>query len=153
MGNSAFPSNADHLANAVEAAAQVNAGAEGHPKSAEGTKSPSMKVAPKSWADLVRTMGPPNPIARAPVANEATAQTNGFGTNNAGSLADALNSYSVKGSSETAKVAFLEPRGLVNTGNMCYMNSVSLFLSILSSGMHLTKNTDLTNPRLLRSLL
>ena len=25
-----------------------------------------------------------------------------------------------------SKVAFLQPRGLVNTGNMCYMNSVSL---------------------------
>lgn len=123
--NAAIPSNADHLVNAVQAAAQVNGGAEDPAKSVEGATSP-VKVGPKSWADLVRTMGPPS--KKAPVASDAAAQTNGSSTTRAGSLADALGSYSVKDSSESAKVAFLEPRGLVNTGNMCYMNSVSFFL-------------------------
>ena len=126
--NAALPSNADHLANAVEAAAQVNGGAVDSAKSAEGATSPPVKVGPKSWADLVRTMGPPSTSAKVPVASEAAAQTNGSGTSKAGSLADALASYSVKDNSESAKVAFLEPRGLVNTGNMCYMNSVSFLL-------------------------
>ncbi|TQS36579.1 hypothetical protein Golomagni_02967 [Golovinomyces magnicellulatus] len=38
------------------------------------------------------------------------------------SLAEVLESFSTK--SNDSKVAFLEPRGLVNTGNMCYMNSI-----------------------------
>lgn len=67
---------------------------------------------------------------KAQIASDSTAQTNGFASIKAGSLADALTSYSVKDCGETTKVAFLEPRGLVNTGNMCYMNSVSLCLSI-----------------------
>ncbi|KAI0514491.1 hypothetical protein F5B22DRAFT_637058 [Xylaria bambusicola] len=44
-----------------------------------------------------------------------------FVKSNASSLADALRDYEV---SSGQKLAFLEPRGLVNTGNMCYMNSV-----------------------------
>lgn len=45
----------------------------------------------------------------------------GFAQANHSSLAEALRAYRV-GNGE--KVAFLEPRGLINTGNMCYMNSV-----------------------------
>ncbi|KAK3325763.1 hypothetical protein B0H66DRAFT_599907 [Apodospora peruviana] len=44
----------------------------------------------------------------------------GFGKGN-NSLAEALQTFRVGGE---GKLAFLEPRGLVNTGNMCYMNSV-----------------------------
>ncbi|KAL1842164.1 hypothetical protein VTJ49DRAFT_5937 [Mycothermus thermophilus] len=40
---------------------------------------------------------------------------------NATSLAQALQAYRA---AAPEKLAFLEPRGLVNTGNMCYMNSV-----------------------------
>ena len=117
------PSNADHLANAVETAAKVNAVESGD--SVETVSSPPIKAAPKSWADLVRTMGQDS-TARITQANHDSApKTDGFVPVKAGSLADALDSYSVKDSNDNAKIAFLEPRGLVNTGNMCYMNSVS----------------------------
>ena len=119
------PSNADHLANAVETAAKVNAVENEDPtKSAEATSSPPIKVAPKSWADLVRTMGQNNTATTPIVTNDSAAQTNAYVAPKTGSLADALSSYSVKDNNENAKIAFLEPRGLVNTGNMCYMNSV-----------------------------
>jgi len=48
---------------------------------------------------------------------------NGTGASNSGSLGDVLRSYTVESDN---KIPFLEPRGLVNTGNMCYMNSVSV---------------------------
>ena len=122
----AAPSNADHLANAVATAAKVNAEeSEASAKSIETVDSPLAKAAPKSWADLVRTVGQNTPVRTTQAATDSTAQTNGFATTKAGSLADALSSYSVKENNENAKLAFLEPRGLVNTGNMCYMNSVS----------------------------
>ncbi|KAK3942258.1 hypothetical protein QBC46DRAFT_78067 [Diplogelasinospora grovesii] len=44
-----------------------------------------------------------------------------FAKSNVSSIAEALQAYRV-GAAE--KIAFLEPRGLVNTGNMCYMNSI-----------------------------
>lgn len=120
------PSNADHLANAVEIAAKFNAEeSEASAKSVETITSPPIKAAPKSWADLVRTMGQNTTARTAQVSSDSAAQTNGFVPAKAGSLADALTSYSVKENNENAKIAFLEPRGLVNTGNMCYMNSVS----------------------------
>lgn len=62
---------------------------------------------------------------QAQTTKDPMAQMNGFAPAKSGSLADALSSYSVTESNEVAKIAFLEPRGLVNTGNMCYMNSVS----------------------------
>ncbi|KAM7186197.1 hypothetical protein V8F33_011963 [Rhypophila sp. PSN 637] len=51
----------------------------------------------------------------------ASASAAGLGKPTGNALADALQAYRVDGSE---KIAFLEPRGLVNTGNMCYMNSV-----------------------------
>lgn len=119
------PSNADYLANAVDAAAQAKA--EDHAVAAEqntATTSPPKKEAPKSWADLVRTMAPPKSSTTAAEANVIT-QMNGVAHTKTGSLSEALSSYSVAEARENSKVAFLEPRGLVNTGNMCYMNSVS----------------------------
>lgn len=46
----------------------------------------------------------------------------GFAQSNVNSIAEAIQAYRV---GDADKLAFLEPRGLVNTGNMCYMNSVS----------------------------
>ena len=41
------------------------------------------------------------------------------------SLAEILGKFGVRSQDSDSKVAFTKPRGLVNTGNMCYMNSVS----------------------------
>ena len=135
--NRRVPSNADHLANAVKSAIQVNGGQSEEPATPAGDLiSSPIKATPKSWADLVRTKGAPVASVKAQATDDAVNQTNGFVPIKAGSLADALSSYNVKDSSESAKVAFLEPRGLVNTGNMCYMNSVSVhyeFYNFMSS--------------------
>ena len=84
----------------------------------EEVKAPSKPEPPKSWADLVRTKN-----ARA----AASAQPNGVSSAlkapavpKSASLAEALRQYT----SASGRLSFLEPRGLVNTGNMCYMNSV-----------------------------
>ena len=89
------------------------------------TVSPPIKAAPKSWADLVRTMAQPTATSANKVPNNHNALTNGFANPKTGSLADALSSFSINGGNEESRISFLEPRGLVNTGNMCYMNSVS----------------------------
>lgn len=82
--------------------------------------SPSPKPAPKSWADLVRRN---NATAMVAGFSNGSVVGNGVVLPQSASLADALKQYSVQ---IDAKLSFLEPRGLVNTGNMCYMNSVSL---------------------------
>ena len=119
------PINADMLANAVSVAVQSKSedGVGTSELVVPGTPQPA-KVAPKSWADLVRTMAPPKSTI-ASHENANTSQTNGLPSNKTGSLSEALSSYSVDAANENGKIAFLEPRGLVNTGNMCYMNSVS----------------------------
>lgn len=147
------PSNADHLANAVETAAKVNAEeSKDSAKSAETVTSSPIKATPKSWADLVRTPGQNLAARTVQVPSELTTQTNGFAPAKAASLADALSSYSVKENNESAKTAFLEPRGLVNTGNMCYMNSVSPgCLSVCSTS--LIAPIDSAGPCILRTIL
>ena len=89
------------------------------PPTVEEPKAPAKPVAPKSWAELLRSKN----------ANAASAQPSGAGVLNgvaslskSASLAEALRQYSVA----NERLSFLEPRGLVNTGNMCYMNSVRL---------------------------
>ena len=115
------PSNADHLANAVDVAAQAKE--EVYISSEQNSSSGSTaKAAPKSWADLVRTMAPAKSNSEATDATPS-AQPNGV-LSKTESLADVLSSYSVESIRDNSKISFLEPRGLVNTGNMCYMNSV-----------------------------
>ncbi|XWX01460.1 hypothetical protein V2A60_009488 [Cordyceps javanica] len=102
---------------------------------------PAVRAPPTSWANL---------FAKTPVAavvaingdNGASNETNGAtpegNTNvissthkaNANSVAEAIRSYKV-GAAEQRTV-FLEPRGLINTGNMCYMNSVLQVLMFCS---------------------
>ncbi|KAK4691847.1 ubiquitin carboxyl-terminal hydrolase 10, partial [Lecanoromycetidae sp. Uapishka_2] len=126
--NGVGPSNADHLERAVQTAAEViHKESEDPPDVSETGPSPPAKSTFKSWAELVRTTGQASASGGSPATlatNSPIPQTNGFAPSKTGSLADALRSYSVKESYENAKIAFLEPRGLVNTGNMCYMNSV-----------------------------
>lgn len=79
------------------------------------------RVAPKSWADLVRSKA----LAKSAAASSApSAMSNGVVKPKSETLADVLTSLGDDVSQYSDKVAFLEPRGLVNTGNMCYMNSV-----------------------------
>lgn len=78
-----------------------------------------VRAPPKSWADLVRTKG-----SGSAANGNSTVLGNGvISKNKSESIQDVLNSLG-DGLYEN-KVSFLEPRGLVNTGNMCYMNSVS----------------------------
>ncbi|KAI4258013.1 MAG: hypothetical protein LQ352_001403 [Teloschistes flavicans] len=116
------PSNADHLKNAVQTATAYSQDNDLNDPEHIPTPIPTlMKTAPKSWADLVRTK-PLGTTAGTKASEDAPQQVNGFQQPKPGSLLDVLRSYDTE--SGSSRVAFLEPRGLVNTGNMCYMNSV-----------------------------
>lgn len=121
--------NADLLDNAVGVAAQISADQNSEAVSKtdadEAVTSPATKAPPKSWADLVKTMNQPASNRIAAINSDISTTSNGFPPTKTGSLAEALNMYNVKENKETSKLSFLKPRGLVNTGNMCYMNSVS----------------------------
>lgn len=87
------------------------------------------RAAPKSWADLMRsqkaataaaTAIPNQAATTAPVASESGTLV----APKSESLGDVLSSLGEDVTQYSDKIAFLEPRGLVNTGNMCYMNSV-----------------------------
>ncbi|KAI1462732.1 cysteine proteinase [Annulohypoxylon moriforme] len=105
----------------------------------ESTPAP-VKAAPKLWTGLFARPTPgPSSTSTAGAGSagtgatatgatpDGTVQSNGsvgvgsFSKSNASSLAEALRAYNVSGD---RKISFLEPRGLINTGNMCYMNSV-----------------------------
>jgi len=90
----------------------------------EETKpAPAAAGPPKSWANLFKGSVQTGARSEGVHSSSSTAIATGFAKTNAESLSDALFSFSA--SAKDAKIAFLEPRGLVNTGNMCYMNSVS----------------------------
>ncbi|KAB8228738.1 mRNA-binding ubiquitin-specific protease UBP3 [Aspergillus alliaceus] len=90
--------------------------------SENSTKSLSpVRTAPKSWADLVRAK---NQSKGAGATIAPSAVSNGVVKHKSESLADVLVNMGDDVSQYSDKTAFLEPRGLVNTGNMCYMNSV-----------------------------
>jgi ubiquitin carboxyl-terminal hydrolase 10 len=85
---------------------------------------PAPSGPPKSWANLFK--GPTQGPSRVDIGLPGTSTTAsaGFAKANNESLSDALVSFSAN--THGGKISFLEPRGLVNTGNVCYMNSVSL---------------------------
>lgn len=103
--------------------------------SAEAAQPAPAWTKPKLWAGLFAKSGS-SAASTSAAAAAAHGQTNGnvaegsttvpgpggFAKANANSLAQAVQAYR-PGTSD--RLAFLEPRGLVNTGNMCYMNSVS----------------------------
>lgn len=100
-----------------------------------------VKTGPKLWTGLfARTTSAASPATGTTGVRSASTgatasdlnsdnvdQSNGgvglgsFVKSNTNSLAEALRAYSVDNGQ---KIAFLEPRGLINPGNMCYMNSV-----------------------------
>lgn len=98
--------------------------------------SPPQKPAPKSWAELVRTSAQKAPQKGGKVEANGTTRSNGFNSSKVTSLAEVLNSYKVDEIRNDTRVTFLQPRGLVNTGNMCYMNSVCGHPSIPPVGMN-----------------
>jgi len=117
----------------AQSGAETAAESEAQPTPAQPTR-----VAPKLWSGLFQRSAPATALSADPKAGsnattqDATASSapnasNGlpgpgnFAKSNASSLAEALRSYQV---SNDYKISFLEPRGLINTGNMCYMNSV-----------------------------
>ena len=86
--------------------------------------SPAKPSVPKSWAELLRAKAAApsaQPQVQSQPAPNGVVATNGPVVPKSNSLADVLASYSV---GADKKVSFIEPRGLVNTGNLCYMNSV-----------------------------
>ncbi|OQD79719.1 hypothetical protein PENANT_c045G08321 [Penicillium antarcticum] len=83
-------------------------------------KSSPVPAANKRWADLVRSKPSAKPAG---TSAPAPATTNGV-PQKSESLADVLVTLGEDVTQYSDKIAFLEPRGLVNTGNMCYMNSV-----------------------------
>lgn len=91
---------------------------EGAPKDKVTPQTPAPKPVLKSWADLVRQNTKPAPSTPA-MNGEVT--SNGIQVPKSAPLAEALRQYHVQ---SDMTLPFLEPRGLVNTGNMCYMNSV-----------------------------
>ncbi|KAL9004595.1 MAG: hypothetical protein Q9188_002604 [Gyalolechia gomerana] len=116
------PCNADHLTNAVQIAEHTDLGdVSNHPESDSTPKTTPAKIAPKSWADLVRTK-PLNPTSSTRGLESSILGVNGLQHPKATSMVEALRTYHIE--SENNRTVFVEPRGLVNTGNMCYMNSV-----------------------------
>ena len=82
--------------------------------------------APKAWAKPKQWAGLFSKPGVAPTASNESERGSApaIGQTNAEILAETLSKFNAE--SKDTKVAFLEPRGLVNTGNMCYMNSVSM---------------------------
>ncbi|KKP05862.1 ubiquitin thiolesterase [Trichoderma harzianum] len=111
---------------ATDASPEVQANGTSHPPS------PVVKAPPTSWANLfakpsTRAQTGLNGSAGGDAVNGDSADAannfpaSAFSKTNASSLAQAIQSYQVENND---KIDFLEPRGLINTGNMCYMNSV-----------------------------
>lgn len=131
----AVPASSHQSDNSSQAPAEAaQAGPEPEPTPAQPTK-----TTPKLWSKLFQSptsasklsndtktseSAPPATGAQSSSATSLANNLSGpgsFAKSNASSLAEALRDYQV---SNGQKIAFLEPRGLVNTGNMCYMNSV-----------------------------
>ena len=93
--------------------------------------SPEIKAGPKSWADLVRTKNPPS-VSNGTAPGSPISQ-HMFSSSKSSNISVVLTSFTVANSDTDSKIAFLKPRGLVNTGNMCYMNAVSSTILFLDS--------------------
>lgn len=74
---------------------------------------------PKSWAGLFGAK-----LAARQAATTSSAEPNPLAAQKSETIADVLSSLGEDVDQYSDKIGFLEPRGLVNTGNMCYMNSV-----------------------------
>ncbi|KAI5787105.1 hypothetical protein EDC01DRAFT_692378 [Geopyxis carbonaria] len=79
---------------------------------------PAPKPKPSSWANLF-TPANPKPTSGASSVAKANGPTNGVYA----SLEEALKAFNIN-NKDAMNAPFLEPRGLINTGNMCFMNAV-----------------------------
>jgi ubiquitin carboxyl-terminal hydrolase 10 len=123
---SVVPSDADNAARTVQVPTQPSTNENnGNTEEASQSLPVPVKAPPKSWADLVRSKVPKGDTTTSSVSGSSVAQSNGHLAIKSESLADVLLAYKVRNRESDTKIAFLKPRGLVNTGNMCYMNSVS----------------------------
>ena len=100
---------------------------------------PQPKASPASWAGLfakssasaAARLNGPNGSTEDGFVNgigstahgSAVSSGSGFSRANATSRSEAIQAYRVDSND---LIPFLEPRGLINTGNMCYMNSVRI---------------------------
>jgi ubiquitin carboxyl-terminal hydrolase 10 len=121
-------------ADATSTAATEAEGSEPQQDNAQSAPAPApVKQKPSSWAGLFNkraaASGAPPATGQAETdgaaAEGADASPNGsshFAQSIKSSLGEALQAYRV---GKPDKISLLEPRGLVNNGNMCYMNSVS----------------------------
>lgn len=82
----------------------------------KAVEKPVEKPKINSWADLLKK----NQSKAAADGSSGLKSVNG----SFGSLEEALRSFQIT-HGDTITVPFLEPRGLINTGNMCFMNAVS----------------------------
>ena len=82
------------------------------------------KPKPSSWASLLR---PAQSQSTASASADFDSSLNGGSVARGEALSDVL--HDMNAVDAPSKISFLQPRGLVNTGNMCYMNSASLFLA------------------------
>ncbi|KAL2261828.1 hypothetical protein VTK26DRAFT_3212 [Humicola hyalothermophila] len=110
---------------------EVNGTTEAKP--AEEAQPAPAPAKPKLWTGLFSkssstpstsasaTAAQARPNGGAAEASNAALAAGSFAKSNASSFAEALQAYRA---TSQDRLAFLEPRGLVNTGNMCYMNSV-----------------------------
>ncbi|KAK4670567.1 uncharacterized protein QC763_212900 [Podospora pseudopauciseta] len=136
---SVAPTKDEKSTEAGEGARQVNGmGEKSETESAPAQAAPAPTPAPakpKAWAALfAKPSAAPSAVAStaaaprvhtngnaADVSTAASGAIGSFPSSKANSLAEALQAYRPTG---IDKLPFIEPRGLVNTGNMCYMNSV-----------------------------
>lgn len=106
-----------------EAAAASASVVESSIVSEEAAKPAPVPAAPKSWANLFRSNESQSASVAASTSSVA-AESSRAGKNE--TLSDVLNDMSSATVAAPTRVSFLKPRGLVNTGNMCYMNSVRM---------------------------
>ncbi|KAK5058648.1 hypothetical protein LTR84_010912 [Exophiala bonariae] len=104
-----------------ESSASIAGAAESSIPSDSTPKPASAPAPPKSWANLFRSNDSQSPSVAASTSSTA-AESSKVGRNE--TLSDVLNDMNSSIAATPTRVSFLKPRGLVNTGNMCYMNSV-----------------------------